>query len=158
MEDVPSYGRQAAIVFKAISDCVVAIDKSLSDGAVKSARPKLEVDSSAAMQRPTLARGNREEIMALYKRLKMPMLSDESSSTWVYYKQPTDSTQAQYVAYEPDDGKVPNCKGMTAKDAIALLHSKGYRVRINGYGKVKSQTPLAGQVLKSNGRVELTLK
>ena len=41
LQDIPYYGRQAALVFKAISDCVVAVDKKLSNGAVKSVWPRL---------------------------------------------------------------------------------------------------------------------
>ncbi|MBO4730645.1 MAG: PASTA domain-containing protein, partial [Bacteroidaceae bacterium] len=60
--------------------------------------------------------------------------------------------------YTPTDGRVPNCYGMTAKDAIAMLHAAGYKVRLSGYGKVRSQNPRAGQELKSGSTVEITLR
>ena len=158
LERIPFYGRQAAEVFKSISDCVVAIDMGLSENGVKSAWPKLEDDSSAAISRPTLLRGRQSDIEELYRRLHLPYESTDSAGTWVYYRPATDSTRAVYDAYQPAEGRVPNCHGMTAKDAIDLLHEKGYRARVSGYGKVESQTPRANTAAKKGTRIELILK
>lgn len=158
LEDIPVYGRQAAVVFKSISDCVVAVDKGLSDGAVKSVWPRLEEDSSKAQQRPVLLRGKQDEIRAAYKQLRIPYIAADSSATWVYYRSATDSSAARYSAYEPAAGRVPNCYGMTAKDAIGLLHSEGYRVTLKGYGKVISQSPKANQAARKGMVIELTLR
>lgn len=158
LENSPAYGRQAAVVFKAIADCVVAVDKELSEGGVKSVWPRLQEDSTMAQTRPQLERANQRELRHLYKKLKMPFVSGDTASTWVYYCAATDSTTAQYMPYTPADGRVPNCYGMTAKDAIAMLHAAGYKVRLSGYGKVRSQTPRAGQALKSGSTVEIILK
>lgn len=158
LEDIPYFGRQAAEVFKAISDCVVAVDKRLSDGAVKSAWPKLEDDSLKASQRPVVARGDQSEMRRLYKLLRQPFLSADSASRWVVYREGTDSTTGQYVPYIPTDGQVPNCYGMTAKDAVELLHSMGYRARVEGYGKVFSQQPRAGSASKQGSTVVLNMK
>ena len=103
-------------------------------------------------------RGNQKDIRTLYKKLRMPYYSADSSSTWVFYQEATDSTRAQYYPYTPAEGKVPNCIGMTAKDASALLHSAGYRALVTGYGKVVSQTPRAGQAAKKGSRIELILR
>ena len=158
LENIPYYGRQAAIVFKSISDCVVAVDEKLSDGAVKSVWPRLEEDSSKAQQRPVLLRGRQEDIRAAYKQLRIPYIAADSSATWVYYRAATDSSAARYNAYEPAEGRVPNCYGMTAKDAIALLHSQGYRASIAGYGKVTAQNPKANQAARKGMTIELTLR
>ena len=114
--------------------------------------------ATMAQQRPTLLRGKQSDIRALYKQLRLNYRSADSSATWVYYAEATDSSAARYYPYEPDGGRVPNCYGMTAKDAIELLHSEGYRVHIGGYGKVRSQSPKAGQAAKKGTTVELTLR
>ena len=158
MEDVPSYGRQAAEVFKNISDCVVAIDMGLSENGVKSAWPRLEDDSTAAMSRPTLLRGRQDDIKDIYRTLRLPYMSTDTAGTWVYYRQATDSTQAIYDNYRPTGGRVPNCIGMTAKDAIDMLHEEGYRVRVRGYGKVTIQSPKVNTPAKKGTVIELTLK
>ena len=158
LERIPFYGRQAAEVFKAISDCVVAVDKRLSNGAVKSVWPKLEEDSAKATQRPVVARGDQSEMRRLYKLLRQPFLSADSASRWVVYREATDSTVGQYVPYLPVEGVVPNCHGMTARDAVELLQSMGYKARVNGYGKVLSQQPRTGDNAKKGSTVVLTLK
>lgn len=158
LENIPVYGRQAAVVFKTISDCVVAVDKGLSDGAVKSVWPRLEEDSAMAQQRPTLAKGRADDIRDLYKRFKLPFACDDSVGTWVSYVAASDSAEGRYVAYEPVGGMVPNCYGMTAKDAIALLHENGYKVKVNGYGKVRSQNPKANNAAKRGVTVVLELR
>ena len=158
LRDIPFYGRQAALVFKSISDCVVAVDKGLSDGAVKSVWPRLEEDSAMAQQVPVLERGSQEGIKAASKQLKLPYNATDSAGRWVSYRAATDSTAAMYDVYRPTSGKVPNCYGMTAKDAIAMLHAEGYQVRLNGYGKVYSQNPKANSAARKGATVELTLK
>jgi cell division protein FtsI (penicillin-binding protein 3) len=158
LENIPVYGRQAAVVFKTISDCVVAVDKSLSNGGVKSVWPRLEEDSAMAQQRPMLTKGRERDIKELYKKLRLPYVGTDSASTWVSYVAATDSTAGHYVPYNPASGKVPNCYGMTAKDAIALLHEGGYKVKVNGYGKVRSQSPQANQAAKKGTTVVLEMR
>lgn len=158
LEDIPYYGRQAAMVFKAISDCVVAVDKGLSDGSVKSVWPRLEADSAMAMQRPVLLGGREKEIKALYHRLKLPYHEADSSATWVRYIGEAEEGEGRYVGYHAKEGRTPNCYGMTAKDAIALLYEMGYKAKVHGYGKVVAQTPSANQALRQGGTVELVLR
>ncbi|MCR5445439.1 MAG: PASTA domain-containing protein [Bacteroidales bacterium] len=158
LEDIPYYGRQAAEVFKAISDCIVAVDKRLSNGAVKSVWPQLEEDSAKAAQRPVVARGDQSEMRRLYRMLRQPLPSSDSASRWVVYREGNDSVPGRYVPYVPTQGQVPNCTGMTAKDAVGLLESMGYRARVNGYGKVVAQQPQHGSVVKKGSIVVLTMK
>lgn len=158
LERIPYYGRQAAVVFKSISDCVVAVDKKLSDGAVKSVWPRLEEDSAMAMQRPVVSRAPQDDLRKVYRRLRQPYVSTDSSSVWVHYRTATDTTPARYFPYEPVRGRVPNCYGMTAKDALELLHEMGYKGMVRGYGKVVSQQPKANTNTRPGGMVVLTLK
>ena len=74
------------------------------------------------------------------------------------FKEATDSTTAQYYPYEPAHGRIPNCYGMTAKDAVEMLNEMGYRAVVSGYGKVLSQQPKAGTNAPKGTRVELTLR
>ena len=54
---------------------------------------------------------------------------------------------------------IPNVKGMSGMDAIALLENKGLKVKLkgNGIGKVKSQSLLVGQPIIKNSVIELQL-
>ncbi len=156
VEHTPLGGVGVGMVFRDIADCVMAMDKDLSNG--KFARLAMQDDSTMAATRPYLARGNQQELMELYRRLKMPYLSADSSSRWVRYSVATDTSEARYVGYSATNGRVPNCAGMTAKDAVAILHEAGYKVRVNGYGKVRQQSPNAGTTLKRGSTVVVTLK
>lgn len=150
-----TYGSQAAPVFKEIADCVMAIDKRMGNAVT---RKTDDNEETKVDMEPPLTRGNQSDLMALYKRLKLPYLSADSASTWVTYRTATDSTPAQYVGYAPAEGRVPNCIGMTAKDAVAILESYGYRAKVVGFGRVRSQTPRGGQTLKHGARVEVVLR
>ena len=68
------------------------------------------------------------------------------------------SATAAYQPETPVQGRMPNCQGMTAKDAIALLHSVGLKVRVKGYGKVVSQSLMAGTAVSKGTVVEINLK
>ena len=69
---------------------------------------------------------------------------------------------ARSVATE-DGGKeaayaVPDLRGLTAKEAIAELATRGLRPRLHGTGFVETQLPMAGQLLaETSGEVEIWL-
>ena len=53
---------------------------------------------------------------------------------------------------------MPNVKGMTAKDAVFLLESLGYVVKIKGYGQVIYQSVKEGEEVEKGRLVQITLK
>jgi cell division protein FtsI (penicillin-binding protein 3) len=55
-------------------------------------------------------------------------------------------------------GKVPNVKGMTAKDAVFLLESSGLSVSLKGHGKVVRQSLTPGIIIHKGVLVKLELK
>ena len=55
-------------------------------------------------------------------------------------------------------GIVPSVVGMGAKDAVYLLESKGLKVRLNGIGKVRSQSIAGGSRLVRGQTIALTLR
>jgi cell division protein FtsI (penicillin-binding protein 3) len=58
----------------------------------------------------------------------------------------------------PSQDKVPNVKGLGAKDALYLLESCGLSVRLSGKGKVRSQSIQAGSAVRKGQIIYLTLK
>ena len=62
------------------------------------------------------------------------------------------------VAFAPADGKVPNVKGLAAKDAVYMLEACGLRVQLSGTGKVYAQSIQQGSVVKKGQTVSLKLK
>ena len=78
------------------------------------------------------------------------------NNEWVSVKQTDDEIFVNSVEFE--DNIVPNVKGMNISDAVYLLESKGWKVRFDGYGKVKSQSVKAGSELRKGSVINLTLK
>ena len=156
LEKVPheAFGTQAAKVFQTISNCVMAIDERLSAD-MSALAP---VDSTKLLQGPVLLRGNQQEIKQVYGLIGCNYVTSAPNSQWVVYQNATQGTKATYKAESPVEGRMPNCQGMSAKDAVALLHSVGLRVRMKGYGKVTSQKPQAGATVKKGTTVEINLK
>lgn len=56
-----------------------------------------------------------------------------------------------------DDTKVPDVKGMNVTDAVFLLESMGWKVKFEGFGKVKSQSVKAETELKKGSVINLVL-
>ena len=52
---------------------------------------------------------------------------------------------------------VPDMKGMNVTDAVYILESMGWKVKFDGYGKVKSQSVKAGTELRKGSVINLTL-
>ena len=82
-----------------------------------------------------------------------------------------DRTAARYVLNEighadmqiapspsADGKRVPNVKGMGAKDAVYLLESLGLKVHLTGMGKVRSQSIAAGNTLVKGKTIQLKLQ
>jgi cell division protein FtsI (penicillin-binding protein 3) len=66
--------------------------------------------------------------------------------------------QLTEVAFVPEKGKMPNVKGLGAKDAVYMLEACGLRVRLSGTGKVHSQSIPHGSAVKNGQTVYITLK
>ena len=53
---------------------------------------------------------------------------------------------------------MPDVRGMTAKDAVFLLETMGYIVKIKGYGKVVYQSVREGEEIEKGRLIQITLK
>jgi cell division protein FtsI (penicillin-binding protein 3) len=53
--------------------------------------------------------------------------------------------------------RVPDVRGMGARDAVFVLESSGLQVRVSGIGKVKSQSLLPGYKFKKGQTIKLTM-
>ena len=56
-----------------------------------------------------------------------------------------------------DDKKIPNLRGIPGADVLSTLENKGYKVKVNGNGKVIWQYPPAGTPIDRSVMVELKL-
>jgi cell division protein FtsI (penicillin-binding protein 3) len=79
-----------------------------------------------------------------------------TSAKWVVSDSLKNSLHLNAVGFQK--GKVPNVKGMSAKDAIYLLESNGLSVRLTGYGRVVTQSILPGTEIHKGQVVKIELK
>ncbi len=141
-------GRYAAApVFRKIADCVVAFDKEL--GSIRFA-------DSARTERPVATKSLRSQTETAHRLLGMPFAVNDSTepTPWIVF----DPHAGGYKNYTVPTGVVPDCHGMTARDAFWLLHNAGLKTRIKGQGKVVSQSPKPRTPIGKGATVVIELK
>lgn len=77
------------------------------------------------------------------------------NNEWVSVGQTDDDVFVNSVEFE--ENIVPDMKGMNVTDAVYILESMGWKVKFDGYGKVKSQSVKAGTELRKGSVINLTL-
>ncbi len=104
---------------------------------------------------PKFKSGNSKDLTFLLKQLNVRYQLN-SSSEWV---QADTTNQRLQVQRKPIlDKKVPNVSGMSAKDAVYLLESRGLIVRLVGKGQVYSQSISPGQPLVKGQLIQIKLQ
>lgn len=159
-EDVKGFGRAAAPVFERIANCVVSVDKELD------CRPSIEVlagrdkKKSSLYKLPIITKAPQAEVRQAHKRLGLDYSNVTTNGVWCTFQEPVDSLgiRAGYLPYQLPRTQVPNCTGMTLKDALLLCRSMGLDVTFEGVGKVSSQSPRARTPLSETRSVHLVLK
>ena len=78
-----------------------------------------------------------------------------NSGPWIAEVRP--SKKINLISRKVMEMKVPNVRGMTAKDAVYILEDMGMVVEISGYGKVIYQSISEGADLEKGRLIKLTL-
>nr|WP_315165099.1 penicillin-binding protein [uncultured Flavobacterium sp.] len=98
----------------------------------------------------------------VFKRIAQKIFTDAPSTNEIknldkkILKQETDYN-SYFVKSQKKTQSIPNVKGMSGMDAIALLENLGMKVKAVGVGKVKKQSLQAGQSLVKNTTILLEL-
>jgi len=117
--------------------------------------PAINHNNATKKELPDSVIGNYTDLLELFKKLKIPFqLKDKV--TWLNAR----STNAQFElkGVKMYKNLVPNVVGMTAKDALFLLESKGLSVRIYGMGKVVRQSIVADSEIHAGQVIKLILE
>lgn len=141
-------GRHAAApVFKKIADCVMAFDEELGS---------IRMQETEGQRKPFVTKGDRVQLQQIHKILGLTFAAADNNeeTRWVSY----DLDNGRYDDYTVPTDVVPDCKGMTVRDAMELLREAGYKVRFGGQGKVASQNPKARTSYRKGATVYLELK
>ena len=141
-------GELAAPVFKDLADRVC--------GTILNMEMRIPKEKNVAM--PFIKKGTASDIINDYKYLGIKYWSSDTSTTATWLDAEQDSNgNAIYHSYQLPAGKVPNCKGMTAKDAVYMLEKMGLKVSLEGRGKVRTQSIQANQAYRQGDKIHLVL-
>ncbi len=99
--------------------------------------------------------GNRFDLLTSYRALNIPFKSD-TDSKWVHTAAVEERVEVSRRS--ADKTKVPDVRGMSAKDAVYLIESTGMSARVEGYGRVVKQSIKPGTTPQAGVVVVLTLK
>jgi len=123
----------AGAVFKEISDKIYATNFFRDYNAAEN-----KVKNPSA---PEAGNGYREDINEVLSDLDVKYRRGPDND-WVATRESGDTIRL--VGLNIKDGLVPDVRGMSLRDAVYLLENSGYRVRYNGKGKVRTQSPEHG--------------
>ena len=98
----------------------------------------------------------------VFKRIAQKIFTDAPSTNEIKnlnrkIAKQEDNYESYYAKSQKNQRFVPNLKGMSGMDAVALLGNLGLKVKVVGVGKVKKQSVQAGQNLDKNATILLEL-
>ncbi|MFA7116969.1 MAG: penicillin-binding protein [Bacteroidales bacterium] len=140
-------GSWAGPVFKKIADNIYATHPEWNS--------PLYRDMIKVADNPHICGGSSSEINSCLASLPNKNLNITTKTKWVKIKYEGDTPLEENLTTEPN--LVPDVVNMGLKDALYILENEGYKVKINGSGRVITQNPPAGEYLHNNGLVELHL-
>ena len=98
----------------------------------------------------------------VFKRIAQKIFTDAPSTNEI--KNIDQKIAIQENNYKENDPKaleikttIPNVKGMSGMDAVAILGNLGIKVKVKGIGKVKRQSVPAGEPINKNTTIILEL-
>ena len=136
----------AGPVFKEISDKVYST-RFFKELVADNKKEKI----SAA---PDAGNGYRDDINSIFRKLDI-RYKRSVDDDWVATRESGDTIRL--VAVTPQQGQVPDVRGMTLRDAMYLLENSGLRVKFNGKGRVRKQDPEHGAKIYEGSVVSLDL-
>lgn len=147
---VASAGLTSGVAFKNIAERVMALKSDI--------RPQTLASDSILMEgivlMPKSKPGNYKALQTVMKNVKLTMSGE--SGEWV--KTAVAENETKIKPFELADEIIPDVRGMGPKDAIYLLENLGLDVKIQGRGKVISQSILPGTQTTKGRTIVLTLR
>jgi cell division protein FtsI (penicillin-binding protein 3) len=134
----------AAPVFRKISDRVYALDKKL----------RTEIVAKNKNSSIHTKNGLENEMVSIAKKLHV---NTNVRGENAYVSGKVRQNELKTKPLKNLGWKVPNVKGLTAKDALFLLEEKGLTVRIKGKGKVVKQSLKPGSKVVKGTQIEIVL-
>jgi len=139
----------AGTVFREIADKVYA--RSFDKEEV--ANDELEVETAGSM--PYSKGGKKEELLTVFEDISIDVKNEDIDSEWLSTK--AKEFEIQLRPKNIPAGRVPDVRGMGAKDAVCVLENAGLKVVVKGAGRVKTQSLRPGDRFRKGQQVILKL-
>ncbi len=104
---------------------------------------------------PDIKKGKSKDILKIARELDMDIVKGKPETTLASVKKEND--QIILGENEMNSGRVPDVRGMGAKNAVYLLENAGLRVKVKGVGKVRQQSLTPGSHYQPGQTVYITL-
>jgi cell division protein FtsI (penicillin-binding protein 3) len=134
-------------VFKEIADKIYATSISLDN--------KYQMDTATKKVPVGEAPSLFETINNVVEELGFKTLAYRDKSDWVEIEK--QGKMIAFIPVKPDEGAVPDVRGMSACDAVYLLENMGLSTQLKGRGKVVSQSIKPNTKINGHNVVELRL-
>ncbi|GAB3807312.1 penicillin-binding protein [Spirosoma humi] len=132
-------GAVSAPVFKAVADRIVAYDYQM--------HAPIRANVSQPNSSTDLVAGYADDIHTISSALNLP--NEPSTEGWV-----ETTPNGRWKGRPTRADRVPDVRGLPLRDALFLLENRGFRVLVEGRGKVKEQSITPGQETdKTTGKV-----
>lgn len=143
----PSGGKMAGSVFKDVAEKTMAL-KSIRT-------PEYLTNDTIHKSQflPFAKNGRADQLQKVLTTMGLPYSGN--STQWVKTNVTDQQVKTENISFIPN--KIPDLKGMGAKDALFILGELGLKVRINGRGKVIAQDRLPGSGFRKGELIILTL-
>ncbi|MCL2327368.1 MAG: transpeptidase family protein [Bacteroidetes bacterium] len=148
---LPVGGGVVAKIFKKISDRIYYSDHEL--------RNQMNVDAGKFVKIPDSYNGYERDFTGIFKLLNLPQAQTITRGEWV--QTAVEENKMYYTAVNVVDRSekiTPNLKGMGMRDAVYLAENAGLRVKCVGYGKVVTQSIVAGTPTKNYSEITLEFR
>lgn len=137
----------AAPVFKEIADKIYAKDIEMHMALERDYDPEFGIF-------PVIRSGYKPELQLICNHLG---ISNHSSGEGEWAKTRVNDNAVEWKDNTVKPGVTPDVVGMTLRDAIYVLESCGYRVRMSGEGRVKKQSIMPGRRINKGDKITIEL-
>jgi cell division protein FtsI (penicillin-binding protein 3) len=143
----------AAPVFKKIANKTVALDKTYASAVKTHTKPENKTAKPSQNIIPSTSSGYAADYKGIFDYLNVPYKTN-SDNNWVYVDPNENKMLLENKSIKK--GKVPDVRGMGARDAIYVLENLGLAVSVQGKGKVARMSLHPGTPIKGQ-RIEIVL-
>ena len=143
----PSGGGMSGMVFKNIAEKTYALGRNI---------PVDVVADTSTIFAPKVKNGNYKDL--LYVLNKLDIKCKDTGKEWEWTTARIENNEINLSENPNSENLTPSVYGMGAKDAVFILENKGFKVQINGKGKVYQQSRSAGQRYNKGETIVLNLR